>query len=482
MIKNSPYDQAVERLASHPIVTIATGATCAYLGDERNLREFLIADETARRLRIAGHTVFTLLIDDSLDPLNFRQLRVAVDKDPELMERYMPWCGRPISLLPDPWGCHDSYAAHFEQKLLDRLHTLDCHPALISTASLYRNGVYAPYVREILERHDEVLDFLRGRFPDYTPDKLFWVLCPDCGYIDETRIESIAPPHLDFSCGRCARKIRTRIDGVQGKFNWKLDCALRWAIFNIHAEPFSKAYLEPQAGSFVVAQALSEQFFQGHQVLPLHYGTIKMDRSISYKLLGSLPPAALRALLVARPTTDLTLTHDVVIASASQHEALPGLSFLEVVRQMLPLWLLTPQSLSTVQRDLLSRGVVFSKHFLNEPICFHFPTRESLHEAAPGVVYSLSCLLSQVIALRQNTLGAEPSQEAIKVILSSLGPQKKTAYHCLRQLTGQEHGLPITRLLVALPLTYVQLLVDLMELHLDTLASPASQPFLRVAA
>ena len=85
MIKNSPYEQAAERFAGHPVVTIATGATCAYLGDERNLREFLIADETARHLRAAGHAVFSLLIDDSLDPLNFRQLRVAVDKDPALI-------------------------------------------------------------------------------------------------------------------------------------------------------------------------------------------------------------------------------------------------------------------------------------------------------------------------------------------------------------------------------------------------------------
>jgi len=482
MIKNNPYDQAVERLAGHPIVTIATGATCAYLGDERSLREFLIADETARHLRAAGHAVFTLLIDDSLDPLNFRQLRVAVDKDPELIERYTPWCGKPIGLLPDPWGCHDSYAAHFEQKLLDRLHTLDCHPTLISTASLYRNGVYTPHVRDILERYDEVLDFLRGRFPDYTPNKLFWVLCPDCGFIDETRIEAVAPPHLEFSCGRCAKRRQIRIDEAEGKLNWKLDCALRWAIFNVDAEPFNKAYLEPQTGSFVVAQALSEQFFQGHEVLPLHYGTIKMDRSLSYKLLESLPPPALRALMVARPTTDLTLTHDVVVAVASRHEAQPGLSFLEVVRQMLPLWLLTPQSLSTVQRDLLSRGSAFSDHFLNEPLCFHLPTRKTLHEADSGVVYSLSRLLSQVITLRQDTPGAEPSQDAIKAILLPLGSQKKAAYYCLRLLTGQEHGLPIARLLTLLPLTYLQLLVDLMELHLDTLVSPALQPSLRFAA
>ncbi len=479
-LKNSIYSQAVERFAGHPIVTIATGATCAYLGDERNLREYLVADEAAQHLRAAGHTVFTLLIDDSLDPLNIRQLRVAVDKDPEMIRRYEPWCGRPISSLPDPWGCHDSYAAHFEQSLLDRLHALDCHPTLISTASLYQSGAYAPYVRDILARHDEVLDFLRSRFPNYTPNKLFWVLCPDCGYIDETRIEAVAAPYLDYSCSRCARSRRIGIDEVQGKFSWKLDCALRWALFNVHAEPFSKAYLEPQAGSFVVAQALSERFFQGHTVLPLQYGTVKMDRQLSYKVLQSLPPAALRALLVERPTTDMTLSHDTIIAAASRHEVLPEMSFYDFVRQLLPIWLLTPQSLSTSQRALLSQGISFSTHFLDEPVCLHLPKRESLFNEEWSVLDSLSRIVSEVIALRQEKPEAELPRDIIKAVLSPLGGQKKAVYHRLRILTGHEHGLPVTRLLAVLPLVYLQLLVDLIELHLDTVSTAA--PSLLLAA
>src|SRR4028118_640731 len=130
----TPYSEALTQFASQEVVTIATGATCAYLGDERNLREFLVADETARCLRRAGHTVFFFLIDDSLDPLDFRQLRVAVNKDEELVERYKHWCGKPVAYLPDPWGCHDSYATHFEEELLDRLHRLNCYPTIVNTA------------------------------------------------------------------------------------------------------------------------------------------------------------------------------------------------------------------------------------------------------------------------------------------------------------------------------------------------------------
>ena len=487
--KGDIYSEALDRFSDRPIVTIATGATCAYLGDERNLREFLIADETARHLRAAGHTVFTLLIDDSMDPLNMRQLRVAVNKDEALIQQYASSCGKPIASLPDPWGCHESFAGHFESKLLDRLHGLDCHPVLVSTASLYRNGVYAPFIRDILERYDEVTAFLNERFPDYTPDKLFWPLCPECGYIDETRVENVTTATLRFYCRRCERSQAIDLAEVQGKFNWKLDCALRWSLFHIDAEPFTKAYLEPQSGSFVDAQALSERFFGGHSILPLRYGMVKMDRSLSYKLLASLPSAALRTMFVERPTTDVTLTEDLILATASRYEALPGISYYDFARQLLPMWLLTPEALTAEQRSLLSSGIAFSAHFLGNEVRLPLPRREKVVQEEPDVLRAMASLLSEVIELRQSSLGdAEPSQETLKPLLSTLGPVKKNVYHCLRSLTGQEQGLPVTRILGILPLTYLQLLVDLIEMHLAPEAefTPEAdfvqQPLLRLAA
>src|SRR4028119_13123 len=224
---STPYSEALSRFASQSVVNIGAGATCAYLGDERNLREFLVADETARCLRRAGHTVFFFLIDDSLDPLNFRQLRVAVNKDAELIERYQPWCGKPIAHLPDPWGCHESFADHFETGLLSRLHYLDCHPTLIRTAKLYERGVYAPFVRQVLGQAEEVLQFLHDNFKGYQPEKLFWVICPKCDYIDSTTIENISGDTVHYRCSRCDISSSIDIDDIRGKLNWKFDCAAR---------------------------------------------------------------------------------------------------------------------------------------------------------------------------------------------------------------------------------------------------------------
>ena len=80
----------------------------------------------ARWLRRDGHTVIFFLIDDSLDPLNYRQLRVAVNKDEKLIERFkfynrFAWGPerlprRPLRVLPLGERAHGSaqrYAAVF---------------------------------------------------------------------------------------------------------------------------------------------------------------------------------------------------------------------------------------------------------------------------------------------------------------------------------------------------------------------------------
>jgi hypothetical protein len=461
------YSEIVARFAKQDAVTIACGTTCAYLGDERNLREFLIADETARLLRRAGHTVVFYLIDDSLDGLTMGQLRVAVNKNARLIEQYQHWCGRPIAFLPDPWGCCESYAAHFEEELLSRLHYLDCHPTLVRSAKLYERGVYAPYINTVLERADEIVQFLAERFPTYRPEKLFWTICPRCGYIDQTQIQRIADRTVWCFCGRCNTVSEIGFDELQGKLNWKLDCAVRWNILAIDGEAFSKAYLEPQTGAHAVARALSQAFFGGHIAQPIPYGLIKMENKFSIKLLDSLPRATLRTMLAEHPMTEFKLTRDLVVTVASRSEALPQLSYLDFVKQVLPIWLLTPNALNREQRELAAHGVSFSKHFLDSEVRLQLPQREQIDGEQPLVLEALHRLLLEVLSLRA-TSGAswEAFDPAARMLIDGLGERRRATLRRLRTIIGQEQGLPVRRLLFLLPLEYLQLLGYVLELHL----------------
>lgn len=464
------YGEVLDRFADRHTVTVAAGATCAYLGDERNLREFLVADEIARVLRRAGHIVSFLLIDDSLDPLNIRQLRVAVNKDPELIEKFSPWCGKPISQIPDPYNCHESFAEHFEEQLLARLNRLGANPTLVSTAKLYERGRYAPFVRTVLERHDEIVAYLEQTFPAYRPDKLFWPLCPRCRFLDGTRLTGTRNGCAQFSCDRCNSTEEVPFDEVEGKLNWKLDCAVRWVLLGVDIEPFGKSYLEPTAGSFFVAKAIAQRFFgmskQG--VTPFQYGAVGMERQWSMKLIDGLPSEMLRSMMVSRPATDFNISRDQIVSQASRHQVEPDLNYLDFVRQVLPMWLLTPENLSARQRDLVAHGVSFSDTFLNSPARLHLPTRTEVEGEKPEVLRGVHALLARTIELRteEGKTTREEFEPLIKDSMKVLGALKGPCLHRLRTLVGQQQGLPVARFLLSLPIGYLRTVEFLLELSL----------------
>jgi hypothetical protein len=189
--------------------------------------------------------------------------------------------------------------------------------------------------------------------------------------------------------------------------------------------------------------------------------------------MASLPPSALRTLLIERPTTDLNLTADYVVTAASRHEALPGLSYLDFVKQVLPMWLLTPGALSAGQRDLVARGIAFGRNFGGGGEArLPFPSRGLLDEEEPAVLAALRSLLGRVLALREE-IGVGASYEAFsapaKALLGRVGPHKKAVLNRLRRLTGQEKGLPTTRFLYLLPADYLRLIDDMLALYLGSL-------------
>jgi hypothetical protein len=478
----------VRRFTGQKTVTIATGNTCAYLGDERNLREFLVADEAVRALREAGHLVHFLLFDDSLDALNIRQLRVAVNKDPEMIARWSGECGKPISEINDPWGCHESFAAHFEAGFMARLAHLGCNPTLISTSRLYEHGAYLPYVETVLLQHDEIVRFLRVEFPNYNPQKLFQPICPKCGYIDSTEM-LLAGPEVIFSCSRCEKNFEASSDRVRGKLSWKLDCAAKWSMYEVDTEPFSLAYLEPREGSFVVARALGREFFGARPPLPIRYGLVTMPKELGGKLLQSLPADSLRSLMVDRWKAELDITADRVRLEASRHQVLPGVSFADAVKQLVPTWLLKPAELTPKEREIVSAGTAFAKNFGATPIEVRFPSRELVANERPDILIKAGALLTVVAQLRKDA-GAdyEAFDPGAKALIEGLGEDAKAVVASIRRLVGQEKGLPTRKLLFHLPVGYVDLIGHIAELagrenmpthavvSLSTDATVAAQP------
>ena len=73
---------------------------------------------------------------------------------------YDKYIGCPYVDIPDPWGCHENYAKHFEEEFLGAMEKfgieLDCR----YQADMYRSGKYVEHILTALEKRGEIFDIL----------------------------------------------------------------------------------------------------------------------------------------------------------------------------------------------------------------------------------------------------------------------------------------------------------------------------------
>lgn len=207
------------------LIIVGCGITSSHLGDERNLREYILASEIFKYIQMKGYNAIFYLADDSFDPLNYRQLRVAVKKDQKMIDKFSIYCGKPLHLIPDPYGCHNSYSSHYQKEFLKRFYSLDIYPTLFDAYKAYNRGIYDLAKNTIFSKFDEIKNYLKDKFPRYKMKKVFWVLCDNCQKIDGTDIVKINKGKITYRCQHCNVSETQSVSKIKGKFSWKIDCA-----------------------------------------------------------------------------------------------------------------------------------------------------------------------------------------------------------------------------------------------------------------
>lgn len=449
-------DEKVESLHSK-IVTLGTGITSSHLGDERNLREFLVADEVVKYLRFKGYNVIFLLVDDSFDPLNFRQLRVAVNKDEELINKFEKYCGMPIKLIPDPYECHLNYSEHFQNEILERFNSVGIYPNVIDTYSSYESGLY-DFAKEIVfTRMDEIKAFLKEKFPNYEMKKIFWPLCPSCKKMDATDIENINGDNVDIKCLNCDTQKTLPWKELEGKFGWKLDTAVKWNVFDFTFEPFSKAYLDPDVGSYIIAKSLSEKFFGGKSPEIIEYGQVLMDRELSYDLLPSLPKDIFRTLFLERRKRDIHITKAKVMQISRDYKIDGVNSYFDYITIRLPYEVL--ENLHKHEVDdkvlrLMESGSYFAKKFLKREYVPTIPEKEFIKSLDSQKIEKILSIYTWIIDYRTKNIDGTYDDFASKLneFLKEREIMKSELFPVIRQILMQEEGVPLTRIFYFLPI------------------------------
>jgi lysyl-tRNA synthetase class I len=450
----------------HPSV-VATGFTTAYLGDERSLREFIVGDHIRSQITQSKGNCILYLINDSYDPLNYRQLRVAVNKDEKLLAKFEHYCGCPIAEIPDPFGCHESYSQHFTEALLQRLHYLDIHPVVMDTYQAYQNGYYNSFIATTFENYSQIQEAVASKFAPFTMHNLFYVKCPQCGHMDTTHIHKVINGQIQVECKRCNTKQWYDSKEIQGKLSWKLDCAARWNLYGIDIETFSKNYLDP-TGSFYVSKFISENFYGGRVPMPVKYGKVQIDKEMSYKLLEILPPTLLKKLFVKNFNRDIGVTKDSVENFCRRFPIRPGVSYVDYIQTELPKQAIRTASwenalatpfMRSPEEMLVLYGKRFSKFYYDRDYLISFPDAETIAAADVATARAARDIILNALSVRNGQQTQETSLCAkISEYLKDRNKVSTAAIQYTRRILGQLQGPRLSTLLALLPGDYLQMI------------------------
>ncbi|WP_319804698.1 lysine--tRNA ligase [Nocardioides malaquae] len=339
-------DEAVRHAEGRELVTCASGASPSGPVHLGNLREFLTVHFVADELRRRGVKTRHLHSWDDYD--RFRKVPAGVDAS------WAEHIGRPLSAVPDPWGCHDSWAEHFKAPLREALAEMGVEMEEISQTEMYRSGAYRDQILLAIRERGRIEQVLaRYRTKAATPvvgnqddaEGEAGVASESTAEVDETDVDSAdtaaVPGDEDLArfpykpyCRECGRDTVTltayddettdlaytctscSFSGVtnvatqdEGKLVWKVDWPMRWVFEGVDFEPGGADHATP-GSSYTVGKDVVK-VFGGRAPSFVAYGFVgfagmqKMSSSsggvpTAADALRILEPAILRWLYVRR--------------------------------------------------------------------------------------------------------------------------------------------------------------------------------------
>ena len=116
-----------------------------------NFRDVATSYFVVRALRKMGKKARLLFSWDEYD----RCRKIPVNVQAVVGDAYDKYIGTPYVDIPDPWGCHENYAQHFEEEFLKSMEgfgiELDCR----YQADMYRSGKYRDDILEAAKTAEE---------------------------------------------------------------------------------------------------------------------------------------------------------------------------------------------------------------------------------------------------------------------------------------------------------------------------------------
>jgi lysyl-tRNA synthetase, class I len=170
--------------------------------------------------------------------------------------------GKPLSRIPDPFGTHESFAAHNNAMLRDFLDRFGFDYEFVSSSDRYNTGAFDDALKNVLHHFDAImgvmLPTLRAeRAATYSP---VLPISPTSGAVLQVPVTVVDAEagliRFEDSDGSGGKIIEQSILGGQAKLQWKVDWAMRWVALGVDYEMCGKDLTDSVRESGKIARVL----------------------------------------------------------------------------------------------------------------------------------------------------------------------------------------------------------------------------------
>ena len=267
-------DKLIRANNDKELYTLASGITPSGVVHFGNIREVITVDLVARGLKKRGKKVRFLFSWDDYD--TFRKVPANMPKQEELQK----FLFNPIVDTPDPFGEHESYAAHHEKSFEAQIKKMGIEASPLYQAKKYRSGEYKEQIRHTLKNKDLIASILNKWRATPLPQN--WlpvnIYCSKCNR-DKTAIISYdGDSILTYKCefDECAHHGSEDINtSSRVKLPWRMDWPMRWAFEKVDFEPGGKDH-SSQGGSFTTAKEIVTQVYDWKPPMYLQYDFVSI--------------------------------------------------------------------------------------------------------------------------------------------------------------------------------------------------------------
>jgi len=202
----------------------------------------------------------------ALENLGYKSDLIAYSDDLDglrkIPEGFPDWLkdhlAKPVSLIPDPFDCHDSYGSHMSSLLLDGLDKLGIKYKFQRGVDTYKNGLLKDQIHTILLNSKKIgakIAELVGQ-EKYQESLPYFPICSSCGRLYTAEAYEYLPDErkIKYKCHQttigsktlegCGHDGVTDITKDLGKLAWKVEFAARWQAFDIRFEAYGKDIMD----------------------------------------------------------------------------------------------------------------------------------------------------------------------------------------------------------------------------------------------